>query len=107
MDRRLGRGAYLASWLVLAGAQLALLANMENTAVPEAGGLPVATVLVAMGVLQLLKFPTTAWRLNDLGRPPSDAVFFVLLPVGNLIGFLRYMVEATPSDKVREARARG
>lgn len=107
MDRRLGRGAFFGAWALLFGGQLAALANMANTSLPEQGGLEPALVGAVVAVLQILKLPITAWRLNDIGRPPSDAVFFCLLPVANLIGLLRFMPEATPSEKKRELLRRG
>lgn len=103
MERRLGRGAFFGLWILLFGGQLAALSAMGD----GSGGLSSTLVGVLVGLLQLLKLPITVWRLNDLGRPPSDAVFFCLVPVANLVGLLRFMPEATPSDAKREATRRG
>ncbi|MEZ4318468.1 MAG: hypothetical protein R3F61_13230 [Myxococcota bacterium] len=105
MDRRLGRGAFFGVWILLFGGQLAALANQAST--PDGPGLPLQAVVAIVVVLQLLKLPFTAWRLNDIGRPASDAVFFVLIPVANIIGLMRFMVEAQPSAKGWEQRRRG
>lgn len=107
MDRRLGRGAFLGIWAALFVGQLLALPNMANSAMPEAGGLDPLIVWAIVGLLQLAKLPFTAWRLNDIGRPPSDALFFCLIPVANIVGLLRFMIEATPSDAMLQKRRRG
>lgn len=104
MDRRLGRGAFFGAWAGLFAAQLGVLSNMANTALPEQGGLDPVLVGVLIGILQLLKLPITAFRLNDIGRAPSDALFYCLIPVANIIGLLRFMPEATVSAAEREKR---
>jgi len=105
MDRRIGRGAFFGIWAILFVAQLATLANMSSSA--EDAGLPLPVAIAVLVGLQLLKFPITAWRLNDIGRPISDSFFFVLVPVANIIGLLRYMTEASPSKARWERRRRG
>jgi hypothetical protein len=102
MDRRLGRGPFIGVWNVLVLAQvgvfLGLLGEEPALQVPIGVGLLV--------VLQLLKLPITAWRLNDVGRPASDALFFVLIPVANFIGMTQYLLGATPSEKAWNTRRR-
>ncbi len=106
MDRRLRIGAFFGIWILLFCGQIAALSAMADPADPSATGLAPPAVAAIVGLLQLAKLPITAWRLNDLGRPPSDALFFCLLPVANVIGLLRFMPERTPSDAVRERRRR-
>lgn len=105
MDRRLGRGAFFGAWLLLFGAQLGILMQFPQDEQTASN----LTLGIAAGValLQLLKLPITAWRLNDIGRPQSDALFFCLIPVANIVGLLRFMPEGTPSPGLWERRRRG
>ncbi len=98
MDRRLGRGAFFLIWFGLFAGQLGALANQEAL-----GNYGLAAVIVG---LQLAKLPFTAWRLADTGRPPSDAIFFILIPVVNVVGWTRSLFEATPKPAVWEKRRR-
>ena len=102
MDRRFGRGAFLGAWAVLAGLQCVVF----SLAIGDAPALRPEVAGLVFGALQLAKLPITAWRLNDVGRPPSDAVFFVLIPVANFIGFTQYLVGKTPSEKAWNTRRR-
>lgn len=99
MDRRMSRGPFFGILAALLLAQVFLVVNTTGLGAREASALPTVLGVVGVLLLQLLKLPITAWRLNDIGRPASDALFFVLLPIGNIVGLGRYMVENTPTEK--------
>jgi hypothetical protein len=103
MNRRLGRGAFFGLWLPLVAAQAAVLTNV----MAETPSLDPRLGAALVGLLQLLKLPITAFRLNDIGRPASDALFFVVIPVANIVGLLRFMPEATPSPAAWDRRRKG
>ena len=105
MDRRLGRGAFFGAWLLLFGAQVGLLTQFPQNE-PTPSNLAIGVVAGVL-LLQLLKLPITAWRLHDIGRPQSDALFFCLIPVANIVGLLRFMPDPTPSPTAWERRRRG
>lgn len=118
MERRMGRGQFFAIWALLLLGQMGLLSQTSNLGegVPvefwtlppsQIPANPMFWIVIGVLVLQVLKFPITMWRLNDIGRPADDAVFFVFLPVANIVGLLRFMVEKTPSPKAWAQRRRG
>ncbi len=102
LERRLGRGAFLGAWGALTIAQLGVFLGM----VGDEPTLQLAVGVAVLVVLQLLKLPITVWRLNDVGRPGSDALFFVVIPVANFIGFTQYLTGSTPSEKAWKNRRR-
>jgi len=96
-DRRLTLWPYLGLWALLLVAQ---------------GGVAVSWLLTSPGlalgllvVLQLLKVPVAAARLNDLGHPGDDALL-ALVPLAN-IGLWQRLNRGTPAEAQRRAvRAR-
>ena len=97
MEKRLSLGPYLGLWFIITAVQLGLAGALFSSQLPLAG-------LAALIAVQFGKVIPTAWRLNDQGRPPDDAVL-ALVPVGNL-GLFRRMF-STPTAAERDAlRAR-
>ncbi|MBW2257698.1 MAG: hypothetical protein JRI25_24295, partial [Deltaproteobacteria bacterium] len=74
-SRRLSLWPYLALWGLLLAAQAWAIAHF----VPDHSGVGFALV----GLLQLAKVPVAVMRLEDLGRPPDDALL-ALVPLANL-----------------------
>jgi hypothetical protein len=95
-DRRLGLLPFLGIWGVLTGTQFLLFAGFT--------GLTGVQIGVGVGLLQLAKYLPTAWRLSDIGRRPTEAVFLVLCPVVNVYGLATFCLQSTPSDTLRERR---
>ena len=98
--RRLGLFPWLGVWLVLSGLQLGAVAAMFPV-----GGSPEPLIspllaLAAIVVTQLLKWPVTAGRLRDLGRPTDDAVL-LLVPIVSL-GLTMSLLSGTPSEEKRK-----
>lgn len=94
LERRLGPGAYIGVFLLLAGG--GVVAALSLLAQPVAAGF-VGSVAYLMLVLPVL------WRLNDLGRSPEDAVWMLLPPVGLL--YAAFLVfQGKPSETLRERR---
>ncbi len=91
---RLKLWPYLGLWAVLFGAQVWILV----TWLTEATGL----ALGGLVLLQLLKVPVAVGRLQDLGKPPDDALL-VLIPFANL-GLWGQLNERTPSPERYERR---
>lgn len=105
MERRFGRGQFFLAWAALLALQVGALTQLPQDET-ETSALTLGIIAVVV-LLQVAKLPITAWRLYDIGRPQSDALFFVLIPVANIVGLLRFMPEATPSAKAWERRRRG
>lgn len=100
MDRRIGRLQYLAgntlTNVVAMGAGLAMLSVAPGNRFLAFGAF-FFIYAPLMGVL-------TAWRLNDLGKQPSDAVFYVLVPVVNIIGLIECTFYPAPSEARRQQK---
>ena len=99
MRFRLGVTAWLGVWVVLAALQAVAL--WSAMAAADAGGGGQAWWVGLAALLQLLKLPFAAGRLNDLGRPVDD-VILGLVPVVNL-GLWSQLTRGTPSEKRRAA----
>ena len=89
---RLSPIPYLFVWLVLSAGQCFALAQID------AWGGPSALALVAL--LQVLKAANTVPRLNDLGRPPDDAVL-ALLPLVSLGLWVQLLGKSTKARRQR------
>jgi len=93
-SRRLSLWPYLALWGLLLAAQAWAIAHF----VPDHSGVGFALV----GLLQLAKVPVAVMRLEDLGRPPDDALL-ALVPLANL-GLWGQLNRPTPTPEVWERR---
>lgn len=93
-ERRWTRGQFVPAWLALLVPQVALVWSVVQ---PEPM-LPAPAVWTLVALLQVVKVPITAFRLNDLGRPPDLAPFLALIPVVNVAGAFGYVLRPTPSD---------
>jgi hypothetical protein len=104
MDRRIGRLQYLLGYTaantVAIGAMLGVL-DALGPEVDNAG-------LIGFVVFLVLHVPLvgvlTMFRLNDLGKQPSDAVFYATIPVVNIMGVIECAFYAAPKEAVRERR---
>lgn len=94
MSFRLKLGPWLLIWAAIVAAQLWAVVQWVDTSLPLAIGVPVA--------LQLLKLPFTIGRLNDLGRPPDDAIL-ALVPFANL-GLWGQLARGAPREELRQKR---
>ncbi len=95
-DRRLGVVPFLGIWVVITGAQAAVVAGPF--------GLPLPAMIGIVAVLQLIKAAPTSMRLNDIGRQPSEGLFLALIPLVNAYGFFSFCLKGTPSDALRDRR---
>lgn len=99
MRFRLSVMAWLGIWAVLAALQAYALGSAMAAA--DAGGAGKALWIGLAVLLQFVKLPFAAGRLNDLGRPIDDAILG-LVPVVNL-GLWSQLTRRTPSEKRRDA----